>query len=149
MSSVFHPVISIPPRDIDAAAQDGTLSAEQRNFVQALRERYAHHARAMEKGDLDEILTFFTEDVVWMGSGLPSRNGKAEIRAMFEEVAGTGTVRSESLAAYVNGDSGWNFVDYHVTPNDSAVSPWTFRTSFQWTRSDDQWRCNGVLCFIA
>jgi len=149
MSSVFHPVISIPPRDVDPAPDDSTLSAEQRSFAQALRERYAHHARALETGDLEGILTFFTEDAVWMGSGWPSRSGKAELRAMFKEVAGTAKVHSRSLSAYVNGDSGWNFVDYAVTPNDPAVSPWTFRTSFQWTRADDQWRCNGVLCFPA
>lgn len=149
MSAIFHPAISIPAQASDIPPDDGALSEEQRAFAAALRARYGEHVAAVEDGDVERLMTFFTDDVVWMGAGWPSREGKPELRKLFEEVAGTAKVHCQSLYAHVNGDSGWNFVDYAVMPNDTTVAPWTFRTSFQWTRSDGTWRCNGVLCYSA
>jgi ketosteroid isomerase-like protein len=97
---------------------------------------------------VDRVLTFFTDDAVWMGAGWPSRSGKTELREMFEQVAGTAKVCCRSICAHVDGNCGWNFVDYSVTPNDASVSPWTFRTAFQWTRGSGIWRCNGVICYV-
>lgn len=147
MSTIFHPDISLPARAGDIPPDDQRLGEEQRAFAVALRARYEEHIAAVEGGDVGRLMTFFAEDVVWMGAGWPSREGKEELRTLFAEVAGTAKVHCRSLCAYVNGDSGWNFVDYAVTPNDRSVAPWTFRTSFQWTRSDGTWRCNGVLCY--
>jgi ketosteroid isomerase-like protein len=149
MSTIFHPVISIPAQTGNTPPDDCGFSEEQQAFAAALRARYGEHVAALEDGDLERLMIFFTDDVVWMGAGWPSREGKPELRKLFEDVVGTARVHCRSLYANVDGNSGWNFVDYTVTPHDTAVAPWTFRTSFQWTRSDGTWRCNGVLCYSA
>lgn len=149
MSAIFHPAISIPARAGDSPPNDAALTADQRAFAAALRDRYADHVAALEDGDVARLMTFFTDDVVWMGAGWPSREGKPDLRELFEQVAGTARVHCRSMCAHVDGDSGWNFVDYAVTPKNPATPPWTFRTSFQWTRLDGEWRCNGVLCYAA
>lgn len=148
MSDVFYPAFIVPAPESNARATVAVaaLTAEQRDFVAAVSERLAVHADALEVGEVDRLLTFFTEDAVWMGAGWPSRFGKSQLRELFTEVAGTARVRSSCLAAHVAGESGWTFVDYAVEPNDPSVAPWTFRTAFQWTRNDGNWLCNGVLC---
>jgi len=147
MSRIFHPIISVPRRVGDPEPDDSGFSQEQRQFTATLRERYAEHVSALEAGDVERLLTFFTDDAVWMGSGWPSRFGKADLRALFKEVAGTAKVHCRSICAHVSGSAGWDFVDYAVMPNDAGVQPWNFRTAFQWMRENGAWRCNGVLCY--
>lgn len=146
MSDIFYPAFIVPAPESDTRATATALTAEQRDFTAAVSERLAMHADAMEVGEVDRLLTFFTEDAVWMGAGWPSRFGKSQFKELFTEVAGTARVRSTCLAAHVAGESGWTFVDYAVEPKDPSVSPWTFRTAFQWMRKDGTWLCNGVLC---
>jgi ketosteroid isomerase-like protein len=147
IGSIFTPHIEIPATPGAPIADDSKLTSEQRQFADALRVRYGDHVEAMATADVDRLLTFYTDDVVWMGDGWPSRHGKGEMRSLFNDVAGTSRVRFRSLCAAVEGGMGWNFVDYSVTPVDPDVAPWTFRTTFQWVREAGEWRCNGVLCY--
>ena len=147
MTGVFNPEIVVPAVPGALSPDDTGLTPEQRGFTVALRRQYRIHCEAMACGDVERLLSFFTEDAVWMGSGWPTRCGKGDLRALFQQVAGTAEVRCESLCACVSGSAGWNFVDYFVHPKDPAVTPWVFRTVFAWIHRDAQWVCTGVLCY--
>ena len=145
MADIFNFTIAASQGpDADRA---GGLTAAQQAFAAALRARYDENRQALEAGDIERVLDFFTDDAMWIGNGLPTRRGREELRLLFQEVAGTARVSLRSLAAHVDGSSGWNFADFHVVPNDRMIAPWTFRTSFNWVEDARGWRCNGVLCF--
>lgn len=144
MAGIFKLRLLVPG---DAAPADLSMTTEQQEFASALADLYQRHVANLSSGDVDRLLTFFTDDAVWRGLGWPDRHGKGDLRLLFDQVAGTAEVAFESLEAFVDGNVGWNFVDYHVAPKDASVAGWTFRTSFQFVREDDAWRCNGVLCF--
>jgi hypothetical protein len=145
--AVFKLEFTVPGTEGSFSPPNHTLTAEQCAFASSLFARYEDHVVALGGGDVQRVLAFFTEDAVWMGLGWPSREGKKDLRELFSDVAGTAQVRCTSLYAYVHESTGWNFVDYFVTPNDASINSWTFRTAFQWVCRDNQWLCNGVLCY--
>lgn len=147
--AVFRADIRAPDVPPVARGDEDALTPEQRAFASALRERYAIHVKAMDAADVESLLSFFTDDAIWVGSGWPTRAGRSQLRELFTEVAGTATVVCRSLYTYVDGDTGWDFVDYAVTPRDPSVTPWIFRTAFQWVRREGSWLCNAVLCYPA
>lgn len=144
---VFQSHMRIPELGPNGQLDGRLMTGEQRAFASALRLQYAMHVEALSAGDVDSLLDFFTDDAVWMGSGLPTRVGRPQLRELFMEVAGTATVRCHSLHTYVDGNTGWDMVDYGVSPRDPSVKPWVFRTVFQWVRREERWLCNGVLCY--
>ena len=98
------------------AADDAELAA----FKQAIRAKYDMKEKAFRERDGETIVTkFYAEDVVSTGEGSPLHQGRAELRKLYQmpEVINS-NVRIVSFNTHVNGDAGWDWADFHVTPAD-------------------------------
>ncbi|HKR87114.1 MAG TPA: nuclear transport factor 2 family protein [Phenylobacterium sp.] len=123
------------------------LSSEDAAFAREIRARYQMHVATLGSADLDGILRFFTPDAIWLAAGYPPRIGSSELRALFAETAHIGSVEVESLYAYVNQQTGWNIVNYHISPFDRNTAPWTFRTQVTFVRPNATWLANSVISY--
>jgi ketosteroid isomerase-like protein len=45
----------------------------------------------------------------------------------------------------VKGDLGWDWADFHVTPEDKSQAPFTFKILFLWERRNGEWICVGDI----
>jgi hypothetical protein len=43
----------------------------------------------------------------------------------------------------VNGDAGWDWANFYVTPDDPKEKPFSFKILFLWERIDGEWWCKG------
>ena len=123
-------------------------ATEMAAFRAAIDAKYALHVAAFEAGDPEPILNhFFTEDALWEYAGYPRRVGRAELRELFDAVIAKDRVAVRSIRSFVNGDCGWDYADYPVTPRDPAVAPWVFRQMFYWVRREGDWLVNACIGF--
>lgn len=128
------------------AADNAQLTA----FKQAIRAKYDMKEKAFRERDGETIVTkFYAEDVVSTGEGSPLHRGRAELRKLYQmpEVINS-NVRIESFNTYVNGDAGWDWADFHVTPADPTAAPFTFKILFLWERTNGEWWCKGDMYVI-
>jgi ketosteroid isomerase-like protein len=128
-----------------AAAGDGDALAR---FKAAIRAKYDMKERAFAAGDAEAIVNgFYTEDAVSAGDGEGTQVGRAEFLPLYKSVVGFNHIRVVSFATHVNGDAGWDFADFHVTPVDTKQAPFTFKMLFLWERRGGAWVCPGELYF--
>ncbi len=115
--------------------------AEIEAFRAATRELYDLKEQAFAENQVDPIVQrFYAENVVSVGPDGAPKEGRAALRAEYETVVPTSTVRVESIHTYVNGDAGWDWANFHVTPTDPAEGePFTFVILFLWTKVDGRW----------
>jgi ketosteroid isomerase-like protein len=128
------------------AADDAALAA----FKQAIRAKYDMKQDAFHRRDGETIVTkFYAEDVVSMGEGGPLHRGREELRKLYQtpEVINS-EVRIVSFDTHVNGDAGWDWADFHVTPADTTVAPFTFKILFLWERVNGEWWCKGDMYVV-
>ncbi|MFL1453975.1 hypothetical protein ACJO5Y_05985 [Marinobacter sp. GN3S48] len=119
-------------------------------FRAAITAKYDEHCSLFNQEKADSVVSrFFTPDAIWSGQGLPERNGRTELLAMFREVVKTGRIDYHSLRSFVRGGCGWDYCDWYVTPLDSEQPGWCFRTLFCWVLLDEGWFCNAVNCYQA
>ena len=57
-------------------------------------------------------------------------------------------MRIVSFHTHVNGNAGWDWADFHVTPADKSAAPFTFKILFLWERVDGEWWCKGDMYLI-
>ncbi len=129
------------------AAADAELAA----FKQAIRNKYDLKEKAFAEHDAETIVTqFYSEDVISIGEGESLIRGREQLRPLYVEVAEIhpGHVRIESFATRVNGDLGWDWADFHVTPEDQSVAPFTFKILFLWERRNGEWVCVGDIFVV-
>jgi ketosteroid isomerase-like protein len=127
-----------------AAAQE---NAELAAFKQAIRAKYDLKEKAFRERDGETIVTrFYAPDVVSMGEGSPLHRGREELRKVYTapEVINS-EVRIVSFHTHVNGDAGWDWADFHVTPADKSLAPFTFKIVFLWERINGEWWCKGDM----
>ena len=130
-----------------AAGQD---SAELTAFKQAIRAKYDMKEKAFHERDGETIVTrFYAPDVLSMGEGSHLHRGRDELRKVYTtpDVINS-EVRIVSLHTHVNGNAGWDWADFHVTPADKAVAPFTFKILFLWERIDGEWWCKGDMYVV-
>jgi len=84
------------------------------------------------------INKFYSAEVISTGPDGATHTGRDGIRPVYEEVIG-GDVRIESYATKVNGDLGWDWVNFHVTPNVEGEEPFTFKLLFLWEKVNGEW----------
>jgi ketosteroid isomerase-like protein len=113
-------------------------------FRKAISAKYKLKERAFAAHDAETIVSkFYTEDVISVGEGEGIFVGREQIRPLYQDVVKDNTVRIESVHTYVNGNAGWDWADFHVTPADSKTKPFTFAILFLWAKIDGEWMCKG------
>jgi ketosteroid isomerase-like protein len=125
-------------------------SAELAAFKQAIRAKYDMKEKAFHDRDGETIVTkFYAEDVVSAGEGSPLHRGRAELRKLYQtpEVIES-EVRITSFHTHVNGNAGWDWADFHVTPADTKVAPFTFKILFLWENVNGEWWCKGDMYVV-
>ena len=122
-------------------------SAEQlAEFKQAIRAKYDLKEQAFRDNDVEPILTrFYSESAVSTDNEGKTKVGRAQLRPVYEEVIGA-LVRIESYNTFVNGDAGWDWVNFHVSfPEGVEIEPFTFKMLFLWERVDGEWWSHGEM----
>lgn len=115
-------------------------------FKAAIQARYDLKARAFANDDPTPILEeFYSADVISTDAEGNTYIGTAGIRPMYEQVVTGHTVRVESIYPHVNGDVGWDWANFHVTPDDPSEKPFTLKILFLWERIDGEWICKGDI----
>jgi ketosteroid isomerase-like protein len=125
-------------------------SAELAAFKQAIRAKYDMKEKAFHERDGETIVTrFYAEDVVSAGEGSPLHHGREELRKLYQmpEVIQS-EVRIVSVHTHVNGNAGWDWADFHVTPADHNVTPFTFKILFLWEKVNGEWWCKGDMYVV-
>jgi hypothetical protein len=138
---------SAPPASVAAAKKAASVdSAELAAFKKAIRAKYDLKEQAFANHDAETILTkFYTPDVITV-EGTPDGGifvGREQIRPLYERVVKDSLVKVDSVHTFVNGDSGWDWADFHVRFPDGQMQPFTFAILFLWTKVNGEWMCKG------
>ncbi len=126
-------------------------SAEMAAFKQAIRAKYDMKEKAFAEHDPETILTqFYSEDVISVGEGEHIIRGRDELRGLYTEIARTHPhrVKVVSFSTKVEGDLGWDWADFSVTPEDPSKAPFAMKILFLWERRDGEWICTGDMFVI-
>ncbi len=125
-------------------ASAGDAAAEE--FARQTRVKYDLKEAAFRANDLEPILSrFYHPEVMSVGPDGSTHFGREELRPVYEQVISS-QVKIESCRSVVNGDAGWDWVNFHVTPPPEAgEQPFTFKMLFLWERVDGQWWSHGEM----
>jgi len=120
--------------------------AELATFKEATRALYDLKERAFADDDPKPILErFYAPDVISTDAEGNTHVGTAGIAPLYAQVVPTNTVRVESIYPHVNGEIGWDWANFHVTPDDPNQAPFTFKILFLWEKVDGRWVCKGDM----
>ena len=118
---------------------------ELNEFKQAIRVKYDMKEQAFANNDPEPILArFYAEDAISSGPDGTTHYGTEELRHVYEEVIGA-NVMVESFHTYVNGNAGWDWVNFHVDPATEGEEPFTFKMLFLWEKIDGEWWSKGEM----
>lgn len=128
---------------IASAAQ--VRANELSDFKSAIRAKYDIKERAFASKDPEPILTrFYTRDAISTGEGEAVLSRPEQFRRLYESVVGD-VVRIESVYTHVNGDVGWDWANFHVTPADPEKASFVMKILFLWERINGEWWCKGDM----
>ncbi len=115
-------------------------------FRSAINEKYALKEAAFADGNaLPIIEEFYSDDVIATDSDGKTLFGRAEIKPLYEGLVQEFNVRVESMHTHVNGDAGWDWANFHVTPKDPDADGFSFKILFLWERKEGEWWCKGDI----
>ena len=138
---------SAPPATAAAAKKAASAnSPELAAFRKAIRAKYDLKEKAFADHDAETILTkFYTQDVISVEGTADGGIyvGREQIRPLYERVVQDSLVKVDSVHTFVNGASGWDWADFHVSFPDGKMKPFTFAILFLWTKVDGEWMCKG------
>ena len=115
-------------------------AAELAAFKTAIRAKYDLKEQAFRDNDPEPILTkFYSATAISTDNEGKTKIGREQLRPVYEEVIGA-FVKVESFETFVNGDAGWDWVNFHVSfPPEAEMEPFTFKMLFLWERIDGEW----------
>ena len=132
---------------ISSCAMDDAIN-ELDEFKQAIRAKYDMKEQAFADNDPQPILEqFYTSDAISSTADGTTHFGTEELRHVYDEHIGA-NVRVESFHTYVNGDAGWDWVNFHVEPADEGEEPFTLKMLFLWEKIDGEWWSKGEMYTI-
>jgi ketosteroid isomerase-like protein len=119
-------------------------SAELAAFKKVIRAKYDMKEKAFAAHDAETILTrFYAEDAMSIGEGYGIFRGRAQLRPLYEQAVKELTVKVTSRNTVLNGNAGWDWADFYVTPVDPKQKPFNLAILFLWSKVDGQWICKG------
>jgi hypothetical protein len=124
-----------------AVSKDEALAS----FKAAIREKYDLKEKAFAENDAETIVTkFYASDARSVSANdAHTYAGVDEFRKTYSEVVPTANVKIESVETYLNGDAGWDWANFHVTPKDASAPPFTFMILFLWSKENGEWISKG------
>lgn len=131
---------SIQPADTFLVSEE--LSA----FKKAIRTKYNLKEQAFRDNDVEPIINhFYSPRVMSVDPEGNTHIGREGIRPVYEEVIGS-LVSIESYQSFVNGDAGWDWVNFHVSfPPGVEADPFSFKMLFLWERIEGEWWSHGEM----
>lgn len=119
---------------------------ELAEFRAAIKEKYAIKESAFGSANAQPIIEqFYSDEVIATDNEGKTLYGRAGIRPMYEGLVQDFTVRVDSVHSHVNGDAGWDWANFHVTPKDPEAEGFSFKILFLWERIDGEWWCKGDM----
>jgi ketosteroid isomerase-like protein len=145
-----EPATSAMPASAAAARSAASKPSPQlAAFKNAIRAKYDLKERAFAAHDAETIVTrFYARDVISVGAGEGIFIGRDQIRPLYEDVVKSNTVKIESVYSFVDGNAGWDWADFHVTPADGKTAPFTFAILFLWAQEHGEWMCKGDFFLV-
>ena len=132
-------LLALLPLATTAASQE-----DLKEFNAAIRARYDLKEQAFAENNPDFIVDEFYSEVVFSVDNEGTlHNGREALRPIYTEVVPGSTVRIQSVKAHVDGDAGWDWTNFYVTPDDPAAEPFSFIILFLWEKRDGKWWCVG------
>ena len=126
--------------DMTVGAIPAPDPAELAAFEAATRKLYDMKEKAFAEGKPDPIINrFYAENAMSVGPEGKPYEGRAAYRESYEKVVPANNVKVEPIRSYVNGNAGWEWANFHVTPKDPKEKPFTFVILFLWTKVNGQW----------
>lgn len=127
------------------AAAPAAIADDLAAFKAAIRAKYDLKEAAFRAHDADMVANrFYSEDVISVGIGDAHMVGRQQLLEEYRKHM-SDPVRIESVHSHVQGDSGWDFANFHVMPVDPATKPFSFKMVFLWERRDGEWWCIGDM----
>lgn len=112
---------------------------ELEQFKSAIRAKYDIKEKAFRDHDPMPIaLQFYSEDVISVGIDNAYMVGREQLLEGYKSHMAD-PVRIESVHTHVNGNSGWDFANFHVMPADPSVQPFTLKILFLWEKRNGEW----------
>jgi hypothetical protein len=147
--------IAIAALILSAAAQSESTSslravsvdpAELAAFKVAIRAKYDMKEAAFKANDVEPIINhFYSDRVISVDSEGAVHRGRAGIRPVYEQVIGS-FVAIESYESFVNGNAGWDWVNFHVSfPPEAEMDPFSFKMLFLWENIEGEWWSHGEM----
>ena len=118
-------------------------------FQAAIRIKYDMKEAAFAANDIEPIINrFYSDKAISTGPDGTTKIGREELRPVYEEVIG-GNVRIESFNTVVEGDTGWDWANFYVTPPpESGEAPFSFKMLFLWQRENGEWWSHGEMYVV-
>jgi ketosteroid isomerase-like protein len=124
----------------------GPVSEELAAFKDATRAKYDLKEEAFRNNDVEPIINhFYSPRVISVDPEGNTHIGRDGIRPVYEEVIGS-LVNIESFQSFVNGDAGWDWVNFHVSfPPGVDAEPFSFKMLFLWEKIEGEWWSHGEM----
>ena len=124
-------------------------SDELAKFNKAIRTQYDLKEKAFADNSPDVIVEqFYSEDVFSVDNEGHVHSGREALRSIYREVVPGHGVRIVSTRPHVDGNSGWDWANFYVTPDDPSQQPFSFIILFLWENRDGKWWCIGDIYVV-